>query len=85
MVQNDNYWRYAKLSLYISNFLQSKLREKGMSTVTSIQAARWLDKANILTDSPHRPGKPLRELLRAGLIKGQRQEPNRRWYIDRVD
>lgn len=71
--------------MQINTFLQSKLRDKGVNTVTSIEAAQWLDEANILKDSRHRPGKRLRDLLRAGQIIGQRQEPNRRWYIDLVD
>jgi hypothetical protein len=43
--------------------------------VRAIDAARWLDAAGMLADSDHRPGLPLRELLRAGLIEGAHQRP----------
>lgn len=38
--------------------------------------------AGLLKDSDHRAGLPLRNLLRSGAIAGQRQEKNRRWFID---
>jgi len=50
-----------------------------------VEAATWLDRAGLLKDSTDRPGKALRELLRAGKILGQRQDPNRRWFIRRTD
>ena len=68
----------------INNYIQEQLRLKGQSVTTAVEAAEWLDRAGILKDSPHRRGKPLRDLLRQGLIVGQRQKPNRRWYIDRI-
>lgn len=52
--------------------------------VPAVEAAHWLDQAGLLRDSEIRHGLPLRNLLRAGLIVGQRQEPNRRWFIDRA-
>jgi hypothetical protein len=55
-----------------------------MDMVTAVEAAGWLDEAGLLSDSPHRPGLPLRNLLREQRIRGQRQEPNRRWFIDRT-
>jgi hypothetical protein len=67
----------------ISRFLQNRLREKGLSEVTANDAAKWLDEAGLLKDSPTRPGKPLRDLLRAKQIIGQRQESNHRWFIDK--
>jgi hypothetical protein len=67
----------------ISQFLQNTLDEKGLSEVTANDAAKWLDEAGLLKDSPTRPGKPLRDLLRAKQIIGQRQESNHRWFIDR--
>ena len=67
----------------ISRFVQVRLRAERLQSVTAVDAARWLDEAGLLKDSPMRPGKPLRELLRQGKIQGQRQEPNKRWFIDR--
>jgi hypothetical protein len=61
------------------------LQRRERSEVPAVEAARWLDRAGLLRDSPIRPGLPLRNLLRVGLITGQRQEPNHRWFIDRVD
>ena len=49
------------------------------------EAARWLDKAGLLTD--RKGGLPLRNLLRAGRIAGQQQRPdkkNGRWFIRRL-
>ena len=37
-----------------------------------------------VTDSASRPGKPLRDLLRAGQIKHAKQEANGRWFIVRA-
>lgn len=69
----------------ISTFIQDELRKRNASCVKAVDAARWLNGAGILEDSTTRPGKPLRDLLRAGTIVGQRQEPNGRWFIDFVD
>lgn len=69
----------------INEYLQVELRRRERSEVTAVEAARWLDRAGLLRDSGHRPGLPLRNLLRAGQIQGQRQEPNSRWFVDRVD
>ena len=68
----------------INEFLQNQLKQKGLNTISANEAASWLDRAGLLKDSPTRPGKPLRDLLRAKKIIGGRQEPNRRWFIDRV-
>ena len=68
----------------ISAYIQAELRRRNRGEVTAVEAARWLDEAGLLRDSQHRRGLPLRNLLRAGLIEGQRQEPNSRWFIDRV-
>jgi hypothetical protein len=67
----------------IGAFIQRTLRSRHLASVTAVAAAGWLDDADMLRDSPERPGKPLRDLLRARKIVGQRQESNRRWYIDR--
>lgn len=53
--------------------------------MSAVEAATWLEAAGLLEDSLDRPGRPLRELLRAGLIDNARQEHNRRWFIDRAD
>ena len=69
----------------INLFIQDELRRRERTQAAAVEAARWLDRAGLLTDSTIRPGRPLRDLLRAGLITGQRHEANHRWFIDRVD
>lgn len=66
----------------INRFLQSKLQQSALESIRAVEAAAWLDRAGLLRDSTARPGKPLRDLLRRGVITGQRQEGNRRWFID---
>src|SRR3982750_133789 len=68
----------------ISDHLQAELLKRSLQCVAAVEAARWLDQGGLLKDSPHRPGLPLRELLRGHQILGQRQELNGRWYIDRA-
>lgn len=68
----------------VDAFIQGRLRSLGLASVAAVEAARWLDQAGVLRDSPQRPGKPLREKLRNGLIPGARQEGGR-WYIYRLD
>lgn len=68
----------------INYFLQQKLIFLELPEVTAVQAAEWLDEANILKDSPNRPGLPLRNLLREGKIIGARQEENHRWFIESI-
>lgn len=65
----------------INSFLQAELKRRNLDQVTAVAAAQWLDDAGLLQDSQRRPGLPLRELLRADQIDGQRQESNRRWFI----
>ncbi len=67
----------------INSHIQQKLREENLTKVRAVDAATWLDDANLLKDSIDRPGKPLRNLLRAGVIIGSHQEANGRWYIYR--
>jgi hypothetical protein len=57
----------------INAYVQEQLRIQGEGSVTAVEAARWLDNAGLLNDSASRPGLPLRNLMRDGLIKGQRQ------------
>lgn len=65
----------------INEFLQSELSKRNLASVTAVEAAKWLDKAGLLKDSTDRPGKPLRDLLRAGKIKGAVQGSDSRWEI----
>jgi hypothetical protein len=68
----------------INAFLQGELRRRGLSEVTAVEAARWLDEAALLADSESRPGLPLRNLLRDGVIDGSDQRPPQaygRWFI----
>ena len=69
----------------INAHIQETLKKKNMKEVTAVEAAEWLDKAGILKDSTTRKGKPLRDYLRDGKIRGQRQESNSRWFIEQVD
>jgi hypothetical protein len=72
----------------INIFLREELRRRKLVEVTAVEAARWLDEAGLLADSPHRPGLPLRNLLRRGDIHGAVQRPprpNGRWFISAVD
>lgn len=49
--------------------------------VAAVPAAAELDRRDLLPDSRQRPGKPLRDLLRAGFIEHAYQEPNSRWWV----
>jgi hypothetical protein len=49
--------------------------------IAAVEAARELDRLGLLRDSSSRPGKPLRDLLRAGRIENARQDGGRWWYI----
>ena len=72
--------------MHITAFLQAELRRRRLSEVTAVQAASWLDERHLLRDSPSRPGLPLRNLLRAGVIGGAEQRPSKpygRWFIVR--
>ena len=70
----------------INAHLQSELRRRGMAEVRAVEAATWLD-PGLLPDRADRPGAPLRDLLRAGVIVGSDQRPPRKngdWWIVRV-
>ena len=67
----------------LNRFLQEQLDSRGVSCVTPVEAGQWLVAAGLLRDSPSRPGKPLRDLLRAGAIVGSTQASNSRWSICR--
>ena len=71
----------------INRFLQRQLELRGFDEVSAVEAARWLDTASLLPDSAVRPGKPLRDLLRAGKVIGGEQRPPKphgRWFITLV-
>src|SRR5688500_10134599 len=68
----------------INRFLQDRLAQSRLHSVTAVEAADWLDQVGLLNDAATRRGLPLRRLLRDGRIVGQRQESNSRWFIDRV-
>jgi hypothetical protein len=65
--------------------IQEQLAARSISDASAVEAARWLDEQGLLADSDSRPGKPLRDLLRRGLIEGQRLDPNGRWHISRSE
>jgi len=65
----------------INAFIQSELTKRGLTSVVAVEAAIWLDKAGLLKDSESRPGKPLRDLLRAGAINRAVQDSSRRWVL----
>ena len=70
----------------INEFLQEHLSQPGAAELTAVEAATLLAQAGLLADSRHRPGLPLRNLLRAGQIVGADQRPprkNGRWFITR--
>jgi hypothetical protein len=72
---------------HINVYLQDQLRARGLGEVRAVEAARWLDDAGVLSDSQSRHGLPLRKLLRAGVITGAEQRPDRphgRWFIVRT-
>lgn len=71
----------------INACLQERLRKTRRQEVAAVEAARWLDDAGFLADSPARPGLPLRNLLRSGQIRGAIQRPPKkhgRWFIARI-
>jgi hypothetical protein len=70
----------------IDDFLQRELTRRRLDEVPAVEAAGWLDAAGLLTDSVHRPGLPLRNLLRAGSIASSEQRPPQKhgkWFIVR--
>jgi TDG/mug DNA glycosylase family protein len=70
----------------IDRFLQTELVHRRLGEVRAIEAAAWLDEARLLSDSPNRPGLPLRNLLRAGRIRSGEQRPPQKhgnWFIVR--
>lgn len=68
-----------KLQLIIST-LDKYIEKNGIDALTAVEAAEMLDEAGILNDSSSRPGKSLRDILRAGEIEHAYQL-NGRWFI----
>ena len=64
----------------IISFLDKIIEHKHVNVLTAVEAGELLDKAGILKDSVSRKGKPLREILRAGLIPYAYQV-GARWII----
>lgn len=69
-----------KLELIIS-IIDKYIEYEHKEVLTAIEAAELLDKAGVLKDSLSRPGKPLRDILRAGYIAHAYQLSNGRWFI----
>lgn len=70
----------------ISDYLQAQLRTRRLADVSAVEAAKWLDRAGLLTDSRSRPGRNLRSLLRDGKIPNAEQRPPQpygNWFIIR--
>jgi hypothetical protein len=68
----------------INAYIQNRLLSDERTFVTAVEAARWLEDAGLLKDSQTRKGKPLRDLLRAGLIGNAWQDAGKRWFIDQA-
>ena len=69
----------------INAYLQDELRRRGLTEVAPVEAEQWLDHAGLLPRDKTRPGRNLRDLLRAGQIAGQEQGSNQRWTIGLAD
>lgn len=57
----------ANIDLIIKK-IDEYLEKNNLNEVKAVEAAEYLDKIGVLKDSKSRPGLPLRELLRDGLI-----------------
>ena len=70
----------------VSKALQEHMQKNNIDYLKAPEANKLLNQWGLLRDSPTRPGKPLRDLLRAGKIAGQEQPggANSTWYIRRV-
>lgn len=69
----------------INKIIQTNLRLANSTKCTPIQACEWLEKEGVLKSDKGRPGRPLRVLLRKGLIRGATQESaGSHWVIRRV-
>lgn len=65
-------------------FIDRYLEKSRDEEITPVDANKLLEKAGLLKDNATRPGKPLRRILRSGLIPHAYQLPPRkygRWHI----
>jgi hypothetical protein len=69
----------------IIKFINDYLTKSGLQSVSAVEANALLEKAKLLRDSKDRPGKPIRDLLRKGLIPHAYQLANSRWVIPRLN
>jgi hypothetical protein len=67
----------------IIKFLDNYLETNSLTSLNAVESNALLEKANLLPDSKDRPGKPLRDLLRKGLIPHAYQTTSRNWVIPR--
>ncbi len=65
----------------INAALDALARGRPDGETDAVSGGAELERLGLLTDSASRPGKPLRDLLRAGLIVGAYQDGSRRWHI----
>ena len=68
----------------IDDFIQAKLRELGLKSVTPVEATHWLIEAGFREKLESRPGSYVRGLCRKGVITGAEQV-NKSWRIKRAN
>jgi hypothetical protein len=66
----------------INDFIQAKMKEMHIDSVTPVQATKWLVEAGLREKIESRPGIYLRKLCRKGKIVGAEQI-DRSWIIKR--
>jgi hypothetical protein len=66
----------------INAFIQTKMSKLKITSVSPVEATRWLVEAGLREKVESRPGSYLRSLCRAGKITGAKQI-NRSWRISR--
>ena len=64
--------------------IDAYLEKRNIVFTNPVEVSKYLDREGLLNDSAHRPGKPLRDLLRKGLIRHAFQE-GRKWVIPKSD
>lgn len=67
----------------IDDFIQAKMKEMHVESVTPVEATRWLIEAGLREKLESRPGIYLRRLCREGKITGAEQI-NKSWFIKRI-
>lgn len=66
----------------IDAFIQAKMSELNVTSVSPVEATRWLVEAGLREKIESRPGSYLRSLCRASKITGAEQI-NKSWRINR--